>query len=48
VVGDHAYLLLSGSMVDTRYTGAWFERHLGVVGTMRNHNTVLKLLEATA
>jgi uncharacterized protein (DUF1697 family) len=48
VVGDHAYLLLSGSMVDTRYTGAWFERHLGVVGTMRNHNTVLKLLDATA
>jgi len=48
VAGQHAYLKLAGSMVDTRYTGAWFERHLGVVGTMRNHNTVLKLLDASA
>lgn len=48
VVGQHAFLRLAGSAVDTRYTGAWFERHLGVVGTMRNHNTVLKLLDASA
>ena len=48
VVGPHAYLRLSGSAADTRYTGAWFERHLKVVGTARNHNTVLKLIAATA
>ncbi|MGB3762086.1 MAG: DUF1697 domain-containing protein [Ornithinimicrobium sp.] len=48
VVGRHAYLRLGGSAADTRYTGAWFERHLKVVGTARNHNTVLKLIAATA
>ncbi|MGB5936389.1 MAG: DUF1697 domain-containing protein, partial [Ornithinimicrobium sp.] len=35
------YLKLAGSAADTRFTGSWFERHLGVTGTMRNHNTVL-------
>ncbi len=48
VVGSHAYLRLAGSAADSRYTGAWFERHLKVVGTARNHNTVLKLIAATA
>ncbi|MGB7449484.1 MAG: DUF1697 domain-containing protein [Ornithinimicrobium sp.] len=48
VVGPHAFLKLAGSAVDTRYTGAWFERHLDLVGTMRNHNTVLKLVEISA
>ncbi|MGB3592880.1 MAG: DUF1697 domain-containing protein [Ornithinimicrobium sp.] len=48
VVGRHVYLRLGGSAADTRYTGAWFERHLKVVGTARNHNTVLKLIAATA
>ncbi|MGB3827376.1 MAG: DUF1697 domain-containing protein [Ornithinimicrobium sp.] len=48
VVGRHVYLRLGGSAADTRYTGAWFERHLQVVGTARNHNTVLKLIAATA
>lgn len=48
VAGEHVYLRLAGSAADTPYTGAWFERHLGVVGTLRNHNTVLKLLAATA
>jgi len=43
-----AYLKLAGSATDTRYTGTWFERHLGVAGTMRNHNTVLKVVAATA
>lgn len=43
-----AYLRLAGSAADTRYTGSWFERHLGVTGTMRNHNTVLKVVAATA
>ncbi len=47
VVGRHAFLRLGGSAADTRYTGAWFERHLKVVGTARNHNTVLKLIAAT-
>lgn len=42
------FLRLAGSAAETRYTGAWFERHLGVTGTMRNHNTVLKVLDATA
>jgi len=48
VAGAHTYLKLAGSAAETPYTGAWFERNLGVVGTMRNHNTVLKLLDATA
>ncbi len=48
VVGSHAYLRLGGSAADTRYTGGWFERHLKVVGTARNHNTVLKLIATTA
>ncbi|CAN5442740.1 hypothetical protein BH23ACT6_BH23ACT6_25060 [soil metagenome] len=48
VSGAEVYLKLAGSAADTRYTGAWFERHLGVTGTMRNHNTVLKLLIATS
>ncbi len=43
-----AYLKLAGSAADTRYTGSWFERHLGITGTMRNHNTVLKVVAATA
>jgi len=43
-----AYLKLAGSATDTRYTGVWFERHLGITGTMRNHNTVLKVVAATA
>ncbi len=46
VVGRHAYLRLAGAATDTRYTGAWFERHLKVVGTARNHNTVMKLIAA--
>ncbi len=48
VDGREAYLMLSGSAVDTRYTAAWFERNLKVVGTARNHNTVLKLIAASA
>ncbi len=42
------YLKLAGSAADTRFTGSWFERQLGITGTMRNHNTVLKVLAATA
>lgn len=48
VSGAEIYLKLAGSAADTRYTGAWFERHLDVTGTMRNHNTVLKLVDASA
>lgn len=48
VSGAEIYLKLAGSATDTPYTGAWFERHLDVTGTMRNHNTVLKLVDATA
>lgn len=47
VLGREAYLRLAGMSVDTRYNGAWFERHLKVVGTARNHNTVNKLILAT-
>ncbi|MGB5953091.1 MAG: DUF1697 domain-containing protein [Ornithinimicrobium sp.] len=42
------YLKLAGSAADTRFTGTWFERHLGITGTMRNHNTVLKVAAGTA
>lgn len=48
VSGAEAYLRLAGSAAETRYTGAWLERHLGITGTVRNHNTVLKVLAATA
>lgn len=47
VSGREAYLRLAGLSADTRYTGAWFERHLKVTGTARNHNTVMKLITAT-
>lgn len=47
VQGREAYLRLAGMSVDTRYNGAWFERHLKVTGTARNHNTVMKLITAT-
>lgn len=46
--GSEVYLKLAGSAADTRYTGAWLERHLRITGTVRNHNTVLKVLTATA
>jgi uncharacterized protein (DUF1697 family) len=48
VSGAEVYLKLAGSASDTRYTGAWLERHLQITGTVRNHNTVLKVLAATA
>ncbi len=48
VSGSEVYLKLAGSAAETRYTGAWLERHLRIIGTVRNHNTVLKVLAATA
>lgn len=48
VSGAEAYLRLAGLANETRYSGSWFERHLCVTGTMRNHNTVMKVLAATA
>lgn len=45
LVGRDVFVSFDGSSRDSRFTGAWFERHLGA-GTMRNHNTVLKIVDA--
>jgi uncharacterized protein (DUF1697 family) len=47
VVGRHLFGLYPDGMGRSKLTGNWLERRLGT-GTMRNHNTVTKLVEATA
>lgn len=47
VVGRHLHGLYPDGMARTKLTGAWLERRLGT-GTMRNLNTVHKLVDATA
>ena len=50
VTGDNDLLALSFAQGAgrTKLTLDWFERQLGVAGTQRNWNTLLKLVELTA
>lgn len=47
VDGREVFVAYDGGSQGSRYQGGWFERHLEVVGTLRNHNTVAKLVDAT-
>jgi uncharacterized protein (DUF1697 family) len=48
VAGREIYVSYAGGAGRTKLTLDWFERNLGVAGTQRNWNTVLKLAELTA
>ncbi len=48
VSGREVFVAYDGSSQGSRYQGAWFERHLGVTGTLRNHNSVRKVIAAAA
>ena len=48
VVGREVYLSLANGAGRTKLTLDWLERGLGVAGTQRNWNTVLKLTDLTA
>jgi uncharacterized protein (DUF1697 family) len=48
VAGREIYLSLTSGAGRTKLTLDWLERRLGVAGTQRNWNTVLKLVELTA
>jgi uncharacterized protein (DUF1697 family) len=48
VAGREIFLSLASGAGRTKLTLDWLERRLGVVGTQRNWNTVLKLVELTA
>jgi uncharacterized protein (DUF1697 family) len=48
VKGREVYLNLASGAGRTKLTLDWLERGLGVAGTQRNWNTVLKLAELTA
>ena len=48
VAGREIYLSLASGAGRTKLTLDWLERRLGVAGTQRNWNTVLKLVELTA
>jgi len=45
LAGDHIYFHLPDGAADTKFTGKALDRAIGVVGTARNWNTVLKLHE---
>jgi uncharacterized protein (DUF1697 family) len=45
VAGKEVYVHTPDGYADTKYTGAFLERRLGVVSTTRNWNTVSKLCE---
>ncbi|MBY5163800.1 DUF1697 domain-containing protein [Salsipaludibacter albus] len=47
VSGREVFVAFADGSQGSRYQGSWFERHLQVVGTMRNHNTVEKLVAAS-
>ena len=47
VVGSELYALYGAGMAKTRLTNQYIDSKLGTVSTMRNWNTVLKLLELT-
>lgn len=46
VDGREVFILYTGGSQSSRYSSAYFERHLDVVGTARNHNSVGKILAA--
>jgi uncharacterized protein (DUF1697 family) len=46
VHGENVYLHLPNGVARTKLTNAWFDSALGVVSTMRNWQTVLKLATA--
>jgi uncharacterized protein (DUF1697 family) len=48
VAGREVYLSLANGAGGTKLTLDWLERGLGVAGTQRNWNTLLKLIELTA
>ena len=48
VDGREVFVAYDDGSQGSRYQGAWFERHLEVVGTLRNHNTVARLVDASA
>lgn len=48
VIGREIYLSLPNGAGRTKVTLDWLERGLGVTGTQRNWNTVLKLADLTA
>lgn len=45
LAGDHIYLHLPDGAADTKFTGKALDKALGVTGTGRNWNTILKLWE---
>jgi uncharacterized protein (DUF1697 family) len=47
-IGKHAYIVYPDGQAQTKLTNALIERTLGVTGTARNWNTVLKLQAAVA
>jgi uncharacterized protein (DUF1697 family) len=48
VVGREIYVSFAHGAGRTKLTLDWFERRLGVAGTQRNWNTLLKLIDLTA
>jgi len=48
IEGSEIYLRLPSGAGRTKLTLDWFERGLGVAGTSRNWNTLLRLVELTA
>ena len=47
VAGREIYLSLPAGAGRSKLTLSWFERRLGIAGTQRNWNTLLKLIEMT-
>jgi uncharacterized protein (DUF1697 family) len=45
LAGDHVYLHLPDGAAETKFTGKTLDKALGVMGTGRNWNTILKLWE---
>jgi len=42
--GDHAHVLLPHGAAKSKLTTTYLEKHLGVIATMRNHNTIENVL----
>ncbi len=47
VDGDHAHVLLVNGAAKSKLTTNYLEKHLGVVATLRNHNTIAKVIALT-
>lgn len=45
LAAEHIYFHLPGGAADTKFTGKTLDKALGVIGTGRNWNTVVKLCE---